>query len=65
MLCHFVILMSNTVKKLKIEQCSTNSVWFFFFSSVEIYMLVVSCMRAKKYHVTEIFPCTIFHNYVL
>jgi len=22
-------------------------------------------MRAKKYHVTEIFPCIIFHNYVL
>jgi hypothetical protein len=37
----FVILMSNTVKKLKIEHCSTNSVWFFPWS-VEIYMHVVA-----------------------
>ena len=58
----FVILMSNTVKKLNNVariQCG------FFSWSVEIYMHVVNCMRAKKYHVTEIFTCIIFHNYVL
>ena len=49
----FVILMPNTVKKLKIEHCSTNS------------RLACSCMRAKKYPVTEIVPYIILHNYVL
>ena len=40
--------MSNTVKKLKIEHCSMNSVWFFSWS-VEIYMCACqsTCMRAN------------------
>jgi len=55
--------MSNTVKKFKIEPRSTNSVWFFFLVSRNLH--ACSWTRAKKYHVTEIFPCIIFHNYVL
>ena len=67
LLCIFLgfcaILMSNTVKKLKIEHCST--IWVCYFSwSVEIYMDVVACVP-KKYPVTEISPYIIFHNYVL
>ena len=46
----------------KIENCSTNSVCFFLPSRN---LHACSCMRAKKYLVTEIFPYIIFHNYVL
>jgi hypothetical protein len=55
--------MSNTVKKLKIQHCSTNSV--VFSPLVSRNLPACSCMRAKKYYVTEIFLCIIFHNYVL
>ena len=59
----FVILMPNTVKKLKIEHRSMNSVCVFFLVSRNLH--ACSCMPAKKYPVTEIFPYIIFHNYVL
>jgi hypothetical protein len=36
---------------------------FFFLVSRNLH--ACSCMHAKKYHITEVFSCIIFHNYVL